>query len=178
MKADLTRLCAALFGLVVCAAAQDLAPTLLGAKPPLLLLFGCLAGIPTAIGAGLFTDALGGLPFGCSALFFLAVALFVRLARPAALVGVMLAAGLYQLWIALWGGGAISRWDPETGQMLAKYALPALNVSSCCFGGENMDTLFITTASQDTDTHVYPLAGNVFCMKPGVKGALSYRYKG
>ena len=108
MKADLTRLCAALLGLVLCAAAQDLAPTLLGAKPPLLLTFGCLAGIPTAIGAGLFTDALGALPFGCSALFFLAVALFVRLARPTALVGVMLAAGLYQLWIALWGDAALS----------------------------------------------------------------------
>ena len=108
MKADLSRLCAALLGLVVCAAAQDLAPALLGAKPPLLLLFGCLAGIPTAIGAGLFTDALGGLPFGCSALFFLAVALFVRLVRPAALVGVMLAAGLYQRWIALWGGTVFS----------------------------------------------------------------------
>ena len=108
MKADLTRLCAALLGLVVCAAAQDLAPTLLGAKPPLLLIFGCLAGIPTAIVAGLFTDALGALPFGCSALFFLAVALFVRLVRPAALVGVMLAAGLYQLWIALWGDAALS----------------------------------------------------------------------
>ena len=108
MKADLVRLCAALLGLVVCAAAQDLAPTLLGAKPPLLLLFGCLAGIPTAIGAGLFTDALGALPFGCSALFFLAVALLVRLVRPAALVGVMLAAGLYQLWVALWGDAAVS----------------------------------------------------------------------
>ena len=108
MKADLARLCAALLGLVVCAAAQDLAPTLLGAKPPLLLLFGCLAGIPAAIGAGLFTDALGALPFGCSALFFLAVALFVRFVRPAALVGVMLAAGLYQLWIALWGGTTLS----------------------------------------------------------------------
>ena len=108
MKADLARLCAALFGLVVCAAAQDLAPTLLGAKPPLLLLFGCLAGITTAIGAGLFTDALGALPFGCSALFFLAIALFVRLVRPAALVGVMLAAGLYQLWIALWSDAALS----------------------------------------------------------------------
>ena len=108
MKADLARLCAALLGLVVCAAAQDLSPTLFGAKPPLLLIFGCLAGIPTAIGAGLFTDALGALPFGCSALFFLAVALFVRLVRPAALVGVMLAAGLYQLWIALWGDIALS----------------------------------------------------------------------
>ena len=108
MKADLVRLCAVLFGLVVCAAAQDLAPTLLGAKPPLLLIFGCLAGIPTAIAAGLFTDALGALPFGCSALFFLAVALFVRFVRPAALVGVLLAAGLYQFWIALWGDTALS----------------------------------------------------------------------
>jgi len=108
VKADLVRLCAALLGLVVCAAAQDLAPTLFGAKPPLLLLFGCLAGIPTAIAAGLFTDALGALPFGCSALFFLAVALFARFVRPTALAGVMLAAGLYQFWIALWGGTAFS----------------------------------------------------------------------
>ena len=81
------------------------------------------------------------------------------------------------LWIALWGGNAISRWDPRTGEMLEKYELPALNVSSCCFGGENMDTLFITTASQDTDMEKYPLAGNVFRMKPGVKGAPSFKYK-
>ncbi len=80
------------------------------------------------------------------------------------------------LWIALWGGGAVSRWDPNTGQMLQKIQLPVLNVSSCCFGGVNMDTLFITTASQDTDKTKYPLAGNVFCMKPGVRGALSGKY--
>ena len=41
-----------------------------------------------------------------------------------------------------------------------------------------MDTLFITTASQDTDMSRYPLAGNVFSMKPGVKGAVSYKYRG
>ena len=81
------------------------------------------------------------------------------------------------LWIALWGGNAISKWDPRTGEMLEKYELPALNVSSCCFGGRDMDTLFITTASQDTDMEKYPLAGNVFCMKPGVKGAPSFKYK-
>ena len=80
-----------------------------------------------------------------------------------------------KLWIALWQGCAVSRWDPETGKMLEKYELPAKNVSSCCFGGPEMDTLFITTASQDTDTSEYPLAGNVFCMKPGVKGEPSYR---
>lgn len=108
MKIELVRFCAALLGLVVCAAAQDLAPTVFGAKPPLLLVFGCLVGIPTAIVAGLFADALGAMPFGCSALFFLIAALFARLMRSAALVGVMLAAGLYQLWIALWGDAAFS----------------------------------------------------------------------
>ncbi len=80
-----------------------------------------------------------------------------------------------KLWIALWNGGAVSQWDPETGKLLQKIALPAKNVSSCCFGGPEMDTLFITTASQDTDTAVYPLAGNVFCVKPGVRGEKSYR---
>ena len=82
------------------------------------------------------------------------------------------------LWIALWGGGAVSRWDPRTGEMLEKYPLPAVNVSSCCFGGTEMDTLFITTASQGTDRNQYPLAGNVFAMKTNVKGALSRRYRG
>ena len=82
------------------------------------------------------------------------------------------------LWIAMWGGSAITRWNPETGALLDRYELPVQNVSSCCFGGPGMDTLFITTASQDTDLARYPLAGNVFCMKPGVRGALSYRYRG
>ena len=82
------------------------------------------------------------------------------------------------LWIALWGGGAVSKWDPETGELLETYALPVQNVSSCCFGGKEMDTLFITTASQGTDLKKYPLAGNVFCMKPGVRGAGSRRYQG
>ena len=83
-----------------------------------------------------------------------------------------------KLWIALWGGSAVSRWDPRTGKMIEKYELPVPNVSSCCFGGSDMDTLFITTASQGTDPEVYPLAGNVFCMKPGVKGAPSMKYRG
>ena len=108
MRAELSRLCAALLGLVVFAAAQDLAPALFGAKPPLLLIFGCFAGIPTAILAGLFADALGAMPFGCSALFFLVAALFARQVRSAAMAGVALAAGLYQLWIALWGDAAVS----------------------------------------------------------------------
>ena len=82
-----------------------------------------------------------------------------------------------KLWIALWGGGAVSQWDPGTGELLLKIALPVKNVSSCCFGGPEMDILFITTASQGTDLKQYPLAGNVFCMKAGVRGERSWRAK-
>ena len=126
MRTELARLCAALLGLVVFAAAQDLAPAVFGAKPPLLLVFGCFAGIPTAILAGLFADALGAMPFGCSAMFFLVAALFARLVRPAALVGVMLAAGLYQLWIALWGDAEVSFRAPLSAFAMAILLAPFL----------------------------------------------------
>ena len=80
-----------------------------------------------------------------------------------------------KLWIALWGGCAVTRWDPETGEMLERHEVPALCVSSCCFGGPDMDTLFITTASEQTDLEKYPLAGSVFRMKTSVRGAKSVR---
>ena len=110
MKANLARVCAVLLGLVVCAAAQDLSPAVLGAKPPFLLAFGCFAGIPAAIGAGLFADALGGLPFGCSAAFYAFAAIFARLAKSMSIAAAIISAAVYQLWIDLWSrsGNTIS----------------------------------------------------------------------
>ena len=80
------------------------------------------------------------------------------------------------LWVALWGGKSVTRWDPKTGELIDRIEVPAQNVSSCCFGGKNMDELFITTASQDTDLKKYPLAGNVFIVRPGVAGSKTYKY--
>jgi predicted MFS family arabinose efflux permease len=109
VRTEAAKICAALLGLVVCAAAQDLAPCILGAKPPVLLLFGCCAGIPAAIGAGLFADALGGLPFGCSAFFYAVAALAVRfLPRSLAIITAILFAAA-ALFTALWGGRLIGR---------------------------------------------------------------------
>ena len=106
MRIEFAKICATLLGLIVCAAAQDLSPCILEAKPPFLLLFGCCAGIPAAIGAGLFADALGGLPFGCSAVFYAIAAFAVRfLSRPLAITVAIFSAAVYQLWIALWGDG-------------------------------------------------------------------------
>ena len=104
MKTELTKAAAAATGLVVLAAAQDLAPVAFGAKPPFLLVFGCIAGVPAAIAAGLFADALSALPFGCSAVFFVAAALATRRFGSAAYPATVAAAALYQLWLIAWGG--------------------------------------------------------------------------
>ena len=48
------------------------------------------------------------------------------------------------LWIALWGGKAITRWNPQTGELIGHHDVPALNVTSCAFGGEDLDTLYVT----------------------------------
>ncbi len=77
-----------------------------------------------------------------------------------------------KLWIAMWGGNQVSRWDPETGELIGKVDIPAPNVTSCAFGGPDLDILYITTAGGDNQEikEDYPLAGSVFKIKPGVKG--------
>ena len=77
------------------------------------------------------------------------------------------------LWIAHWGGYCVGCWNPETGALLAKVEVPASQVSSCAFGGPNLDMLFITTARTGIRGEAltkYPLSGNLFMAKPGVKG--------
>ena len=77
------------------------------------------------------------------------------------------------IWMANWGGACISKWNPHTGQMLQKVDIPAYNVTSVAFGGENLEDLYITTASlympSDKES-LYPDAGKLFVCKPGVKG--------
>lgn len=82
------------------------------------------------------------------------------------------------LWVALWGGHAITRWNPSNGQLIDEIDLPALNVSSCSFGGKDLDELYITTARIGTNTIKYPDAGGIFRIKPGVKGLPAYEFKG
>ena len=85
------------------------------------------------------------------------------------------------LWVCLWEGAAVSRWNPATGELLAKYDVPALHATSCAFGGADLDTLYITTARVDTNADVlakYPQAGAVFSMKPGVVGVRAVEFAG
>jgi len=75
------------------------------------------------------------------------------------------------LWVAIWGGSRVSRFDPSNGKLLDEIEIPALNVTSCCFGGADLDVLYVTSASCDTDLNQYPQAGFTFEFKDlGFKG--------
>jgi len=86
-----------------------------------------------------------------------------------------------KLWIAHWGGGNVSRWDPETGNVIEIIEVPAPQPTSCTFGGSGLDTLFITTARigmSDRELTDYPESGGVFACKPGVRGFKASFFKG
>lgn len=85
------------------------------------------------------------------------------------------------LWVCHWGGWQVSRWNPHTGEKLAKIEVPAANVTSCAFGGEQLDELYITTARVGNDEQALqeqPLAGGVFKVKLDVKGLPVARFHG
>lgn len=69
------------------------------------------------------------------------------------------------LWIAQWGGGKVSKWNPYTGIKLLEIELPCKNVTSCCVGGEDSNFLFVTTAQHDDGTDSEMMAGGLFSIQ-------------
>ncbi len=77
------------------------------------------------------------------------------------------------LWIAHWDGHCVRRWNPETGQVLEKIEVAAPQVTSCCFGGKELKTMYITTARSgmtDEQLQKYPQSGGLFVHKTSVQG--------
>ncbi|NHM33896.1 SMP-30/gluconolactonase/LRE family protein [Neobacillus terrae] len=85
------------------------------------------------------------------------------------------------LWIAHWSGNKVSRWNPETGEQILSINIPAMNVTSCTFGGEDLSELYITTARKgmtEEELEKFPLSGGVFRVKTEIQGAPTYTFKG
>ena len=53
------------------------------------------------------------------------------------------------LWVAIWGGHRIEKRSSIDGSLLATITVDAKNVTSCCFIGNALDTLIITTSGND-----------------------------
>jgi len=50
-----------------------------------------------------------------------------------------------RLWVAFCHGACVACFDPETGDEVDRVEIPALETTSCAFGGENLDELYVTT---------------------------------
>ena len=84
------------------------------------------------------------------------------------------------IWSARWGGWKVVRYSPQ-GEKLAEVQLPTALVTSCAFGGPALDTLYITTAAVDLsedERRQQPTAGDMFYLKPGVKGTPEFFFGG
>ena len=69
------------------------------------------------------------------------------------------------LWVAQWGGSKVSQWNADTGEKIGEIIMPCLNVSSCCIGGIDGDTLYVTTAKHDDGSVSEKMAGGLFSVK-------------
>jgi len=82
------------------------------------------------------------------------------------------------IWVALWGGSQVRRYAPG-GSLTDVIELPVEQPTSCTFGGESGDVLYITsarhglTARQLADS---PLAGSVLACRPGYRGSPAYAF--
>jgi sugar lactone lactonase YvrE len=84
------------------------------------------------------------------------------------------------LWNARWDGGCLVRWAPD-GKVDRVVQMPCRRVTSCIFGGPDLDVLYITTVRYGLgagDLAEQPLAGGIFALDAGVKGIPDGQFAG
>lgn len=83
------------------------------------------------------------------------------------------------LWVAMWGGACVHRYNPINGILIGKVQVDAPNVTACAFGGENMQQLFITTARAgltNKQLRQSPLSGSLFIANTSIKGNFPHSF--
>ena len=86
-----------------------------------------------------------------------------------------------KLWVALYNGSKVIRIDPEDGKTLFEVHLPVPRITSCTFGGERLDELYITTAREhmtEEEIAEFPLSGSLFKVTVPFKGVPVFRFDG
>lgn len=84
------------------------------------------------------------------------------------------------LWAAHWGHGHVNRYDPS-GRLIHTIQLPVTNITCPCFGGRDLTTLYVTSATfrlSDEQRAQQPLAGGLFAIETTVKGLPEHRFLG
>ncbi len=92
------------------------------------------------------------------------------------------------LWSTHWGGWRVTRFAPD-GRIDCVVKMPVRTLTSCAFGGEDMSTLYVTSASIDfaAGRWVYtseeefaanPILGGIFAVEVGVSGLPEPAFRG
>jgi sugar lactone lactonase YvrE len=77
------------------------------------------------------------------------------------------------VWVGLFGGWGVNRYSPQ-GELLETLKMPVANCTKPAFGGDDLRTLYITTAWKGLSSEqlaTQPLAGGLFAVRvdtPGV----------
>ena len=82
------------------------------------------------------------------------------------------------LWTAFFAGGRVVRYGPD-GRIDTVIPLPVTNPTCVCFGGADLKTLYITTASKflsDVQRAAEPLAGALFAVEGVAQGLPENRF--
>jgi sugar lactone lactonase YvrE len=84
------------------------------------------------------------------------------------------------LWVAHWAGWRVTRFRPD-GTRDRMIPMPVSQVTSCTFGGDRLDRMFVTSARIGlTEAQLVrePLAGGLFEIDPGTTGLPTPRFAG
>jgi sugar lactone lactonase YvrE len=75
------------------------------------------------------------------------------------------------LWNAEYGGHRLTRYAPD-GRTDRTIELPVINPTCCCFGGENLDTLYVTSATPapKPGQEFRAMDGGLLALDVGVRG--------
>ncbi|NET40042.1 MAG: SMP-30/gluconolactonase/LRE family protein [Cyanothece sp. SIO1E1] len=82
------------------------------------------------------------------------------------------------IWSAMWDGWCIIRFSPQ-GEEIERVNLPVQRPTSCTFGGEQLQTLYITTASvglSEAEIQASFFSGDLFCLETNVAGLPPNRF--
>ena len=85
------------------------------------------------------------------------------------------------LWIALWNGAKIIRYNPGNGKKISEISLPALNVTSCAFGGPDLTNLYVTSAWKGMNPEQrkqFPGSGDIFEIETKIQGIPLHIFQG
>ena len=85
------------------------------------------------------------------------------------------------IWLAHWAGARVCRWNPNSGELLERHDTQAPHTSACCFGGDDLSDLYITTARKgltEAEQKEFPNSGHLFRLRTNVTGSETFAFAG